>query len=351
MSLLDTLKAKISQTLDEQAKWRQQTNGPGLGKTFVKTVTDYGDRTMKESIGRDGLDADSEPFSKGDMIKDRKLSLSQKGLKLLKKNAQNNLKGAIRTSLGKHGKSNLPEEVELEEGWGNFKVHTSTGVHKVYGPSTDVGEMQKHLGSSSMNQRMYGTPHKVEPDSSPVKSNYDEKSHRSRVESVEHESELEELAMHTSFNTNKDMQPQSDLVTTTKPKPKSIHLVNKTGQKLRSVPLTGNKESDMKAHANLKSLAQQGGHSMSIAENTLSDTIKSLVEAKLVEASPAYETAGVKGSEEGDRFELRKYSTHSTVVKTHQGGKSLKNDSGGYPPIATGGHHYTTRKFNKLQAK
>ena len=141
--------------LDEQAKWRQQTNrptGPGLGKTFVKTVTDYGDRTMKEPIGREGLDADSEPITKRDPLEARDVAKkSQRGKDLLPKNAQRNLKGFIKRAQGTHGKSNLPEGVEIVDrdsdlDQEHFKLHVNgKSVHFVHhnyenGHATDSKE-------------------------------------------------------------------------------------------------------------------------------------------------------------------------------------------------------------------
>lgn len=141
--------------LEESAKWRQQTNrptGPGLGKTFVKTVTDYGDRVMKEPIGRAGLDDNSEPISGNDILGDRqkaKLDLSTRGLKLLKKNAQRNLKGNIKSSLGKHVTPSLPESVDdLEEA-----VKDLGPVHKTL---TDLGyKVSEKESSGGFHKRWY----------------------------------------------------------------------------------------------------------------------------------------------------------------------------------------------------
>lgn len=122
---------KESVELDEQAKWRQQTNrptGPGLGKTFVKTTVDYGDREIKEPIGKDGLDDNSEPIEKRDPLEARNnAKKSQRGKDLLPKNAQRNLKGLIKMAKGTHGKSNLPEEVELDEAFDPHKTKHPNG--------------------------------------------------------------------------------------------------------------------------------------------------------------------------------------------------------------------------------
>ena len=110
---------KESKDLEEVAKWRVEggKNGvTGLGKTFVKTPVEYGEVIIREPIGRDGLDANSEPISKTDPLDGReKAKFSQQGKPLLPKNANRNLKGMIAKKLGTHTKANLPEEVELDE--------------------------------------------------------------------------------------------------------------------------------------------------------------------------------------------------------------------------------------------
>jgi hypothetical protein len=71
--------------------------------------------------------------------------------------------------------------------------------------------------------------------------------------------DMDEMARDTAFGVNKEMTS-----TAAAPKKKQMHLVSKEGKRLRSVDLAGNRDVDMKAHANLKDLANKGGHKVVI---------------------------------------------------------------------------------------
>lgn len=67
------------------------------------------------------------------------------------------------------------------------------------------------------------------------------------------------------------------------------------------------------------------------------------------EKKPLYKVGAVKGHESGDRYERRDYSTHSSIVKTHQGGKSTQNKWGGHSPLRVGKPAYVAKHFSKLE--
>lgn len=70
----------------------------------------------------------------------------------------------------------------------------------------------------------------------------------------------------------------------------------------------------------------------------------------------AHKVTGVKGSETGDRYEMRTHAPGehhewSSIVKTHQGGKSTQNQWGGHSPLRTGKTGYVKKHFDKLEEK
>jgi hypothetical protein len=73
-----------------------------------------------------------------------------------------------------------------------------------------------------------------------------------------------------------------------------------------------------------------------------------------VDLNEAFTVTGVKGSESGDRWEMRTHAKGekhewSSIVKTHQNGKSIKNEHGGYSPYKTGKTSYVKSHFAKLR--
>lgn len=82
------------------------------------------------------------------------------------------------------------------------------------------------------------------------------------------------------------------------------------------------------------------------------EAVKKSHEAKArdaVDEETQIEEATAKGSETGDRFEMKSHSDGTaSIIKTHQGGKSLKNEHGGFPTYKTGKKAYIQKHFDKL---
>ena len=147
---------KKQENIAEGAKWRQEGGkggATGLGKTFVKQVTDYGDRDIKVPIGRDGLDKDSEPIEgPGDQLSYRKnAGVSTRGEPLLPKNAQKNLKGMIGRSKGKHGPVGvLPENEQLAElNSSTLKSYKKKAAVDVRGANARLNSFDKETKSTN----------------------------------------------------------------------------------------------------------------------------------------------------------------------------------------------------------